>query len=85
VPAVRPDIVVLVPVPGVVVPPGVLVKVQFPADGRLLNATLPVTVAQVGWVIVPTTGVEGGTQRVVNVTSLFAYAVPALFVAYAFT
>ena len=51
--------VVLVPVPVVVVPPGVLVSVQVPDAGRPLNTTLPVASAQVGWVIVPTTGAEG--------------------------
>ena len=40
--------VVVVPVPVVVVPPGVLVKVQVPDDGKLLKTTLPVEVAQVG-------------------------------------
>ena len=36
--------------------PGLIV--QFPA-GNPERATLPVAVAHVGWVIVPTTGVEG--------------------------
>ena len=36
--------------------PGFLVNVHVPDDGRPLNATLPVGTAQVGWVIVPTTG-----------------------------
>ena len=59
VPAARDDIVVVAPVPVVVVPPGVLVRVHVPAEGKPLNATLPVAVAQVGWVIVPTTGADG--------------------------
>ena len=48
VPAASPDIVVLVPVPVVVVPPGVLVNVHVPVTGKLLNITLPVARAQVG-------------------------------------
>ena len=36
--------------------PGLMV--QLP-EGNPLNTTLPVEVAQVGWVIVPTEGVEG--------------------------
>ena len=49
----------LVPVPEVVVPPGVLVSVQLPVDGRPLKTTLPVDTAQVGCVIVPTEGAFG--------------------------
>ena len=48
VPAAIPDIVVVVPVPAVVVPPGFLVKVQVPEAGKPLNATLPVAMVQVG-------------------------------------
>ena len=48
VPSASPDIVMLVPVPVVVVPPGFLVKVQVPVAGKLLNTTLPVARAQVG-------------------------------------
>jgi hypothetical protein len=48
VPAASPEIVVLVPVPVVVVPPGDLVKVQVPEAGKPFNATLPVAIAQVG-------------------------------------
>src|SRR5664279_1908137 len=54
-----PDIVKLVPVPGVVVPPGVLVTVQVPDAGNPLNTTLPVATLHVGLVIVPTTGAVG--------------------------
>jgi hypothetical protein len=46
-------------VPVVVVPPGVLVNVQLPDDGKPLNTTLPVASAQVGWVIVPIVGDVG--------------------------
>jgi len=54
VPAARPDIVVLKPVPAIA--PGLMV--QFPA-GKPLNTTLPVATAQVGWVMVPTIGADG--------------------------
>ena len=50
---------VLVPDPVVVVPPGVLVKVQLPVAGKPLKTTLPVATEQVGWVITPTTGAVG--------------------------
>ena len=49
----------LVPVPVVVVPPGVTVSVHVPVDGRPLNATLPVETVQIGCVIVPTIGAVG--------------------------
>lgn len=57
-------IVVLVPVPDVIVPPGVLVNVQVPVEGRLLSITLPVPASHVGWVIVPTVG-GAGVSRIV--------------------
>ena len=49
----------LVPVPVVVVPPGLLVKVHVPVAGNPFKITLPVARAQVGWVIVPTVGAIG--------------------------
>ena len=51
--------VVVVPVPVVVVPPGVLVNVQLPVAGKPFNTTLPVATEQVGWLIVPTVGAVG--------------------------
>jgi hypothetical protein len=51
--------VVVVPDPVVVVPPGVLVKVQLPVAGKPPNTTLPVATEQVGWVIVPMVGALG--------------------------
>jgi len=48
-----------VPVPVMVVPPGVLVSVHVPVAGSPFNTTLPVATAQVGWVIVPTVGAVG--------------------------
>jgi len=54
-----PVMVVLVPFPDVVVPPGDLVNVQVPCAGKLFKTTLPVDVAHVGWVIVPAVGAAG--------------------------
>ena len=51
----------LVPVPEVVVPPGVLVRVHVPVEGKPLNGTLPVAKAHVGCVTVPTMGADGVT------------------------
>lgn len=51
--------VAVVPVPGVVIPPGLRVTVQVPLDGSPLSATLPVETAQVGCVMVPITGAVG--------------------------
>lgn len=53
--------VVVVPVPVVVAPPGDLVSVQVPDDGKPLNVTLPVATLHVGCVMAPTTGVVGTT------------------------
>jgi hypothetical protein len=55
-----PEIVVLVPVPVVVAPPGFLVIVQLP-EGKPFNTTLPVATVQVGCVIAPTSGAVGVT------------------------
>ena len=49
----------VVPVPVVVTPPGLLVSVQDPVAGNPFKITLPVAVVQVGWVMVPTTGANG--------------------------
>jgi len=46
-------------VPVVVIPPGFLVNVQVPDEGKLLNTTLPVDKVQVGCVMVPTDGATG--------------------------
>ena len=58
-PVVSSDTVVLVPVPVLVVPPGVLVNVHVPVAGKPLNGTLPVAKAHVGCVTVPTMGAVG--------------------------
>ena len=57
-PAARPEIVVLIPVPFVVTPPGLRVNVHVPLEGNPFNTTLPVA-TQVGWVMVPATGAAG--------------------------
>jgi hypothetical protein len=51
--------VVLVPVPVVVILPGVLVRVHVPEEGKPFNTTLPVATLQEGCVIMPTTGAVG--------------------------
>ena len=59
VPAIKFETVVVVPVPVEVTAPGLRVNVQVPVAGKPLNATEPVGVAQVGWVIEPTVGAAG--------------------------
>ena len=61
VPSGMPVTVVPVPVPVVVTPPGVRVNVHVPLEGNPLSTTLPVARAQVGWVMIPTTGAVGVT------------------------
>ena len=55
------------PDPVMVEPPGAAVTVQAPVAGSPLKATLPVAVAQVGWVMVPTIGAEGVRLTVATV------------------
>ena len=45
--------------PVVIVPPGVLVSVQVPVEGKPLISTLAVDTLQVGCVIVPASGADG--------------------------
>ena len=59
VPAGIPDNVVLIPVPVLVVAPGVLVSVHVPVAGNPFRIALPVAIAHVGWVIVPIVGAVG--------------------------
>ena len=59
VPAESNEIVELVPVPVVVVPPGERVRVHVPVAGKPLKITLPVAKVQLGCVIVPTVGAVG--------------------------
>ena len=53
--------VVLVPVPVEVIPPGLLIRVHVPVEGRPLITTLPVDDVHVGAVIVPIVGADGVT------------------------
>lgn len=59
----------LVPVPDVVVPPGLLVNVHVPVAGKPLRATLPVGTVHVGCVMVPTTGTVGGVGTALITTA----------------
>jgi hypothetical protein len=59
VPAVSPEIIVLVPVPAVIVPPGDLVNIQVPVEGKPFNTTLPVGTLNVGCVTVSIAGAVG--------------------------
>lgn len=58
VPAGRDSIVVLSPVPVNIFPPGDLVIVHVPEEGRPVSVTLPVTELQSGCTITPTVGAE---------------------------
>jgi hypothetical protein len=59
VPAPSVEIVVLVPVPVEVMPPGYLVNVHSPVAGMFSRRMLPVASPQVGCVMVPMTGANG--------------------------
>ena len=48
-----------VPLSDVITPPGVLISVHVPPEGKPLNVTLPVVNAHVGWVMVSTAGADG--------------------------
>ena len=75
-----PLIEALIPVPKVVTAPGVLVTVQFPAEGKSSSTTRPVDNIQVGCVMLPTVGAVG-TRGAVLITT-FADAAelhPAVF------
>ena len=72
----RPEIVVLLPEPDVVVPPGLLVICQFPLEGNPFNITLPVNEVQVGCVITPVDGTDGLELTVsVNVATAAVHAI----------
>jgi hypothetical protein len=60
--------IVLVPVPVVVAPPGVLVNVQVPVAGKPFNTTLPVDITHVGCIMVPAIGAEGEPGAVLMTT-----------------
>ena len=59
VPGKSPLIVLDVPVPVVIIPPGVLVNVHVPVAGKPFNTTLPVGTVTVGCVILPMIGAVG--------------------------
>ena len=60
VPAVKPLSVVVVPVPVVVVDPGLVVKVHVPTGGNPDKSILPVANTHVACVMVPMIGADGG-------------------------
>ena len=68
VPAASNDIVVLVPVPVVVMPPGILVNVHVPEDGKPPKATFPVAILHVVCVIAPMIGAAGVDNEVLIIT-----------------
>jgi hypothetical protein len=81
VPSGKTEIVVLVPDPVVVAPPGVRIRVQDPADGKPLSKTLPVDNVHVGLVIIPTTGAPGADDCILIITLADANEIhPAAFV-----
>ena len=59
VPTTRPETVVLVPVPFVIIAPGLRINVHVPIGGNSLSTTLPVGSVQVALVIVPIAGGVG--------------------------
>lgn len=80
VPGLRPEIVVVVPVP--VIDPGLIV--QVPEAGKPFKTTLPVGAAQErGWVIVPGDGAEGIPFTVSVTTFDVALLAPPQLVRYA--
>lgn len=64
-------IVVVVPFPVVVTPPGLRFRVHVPVAGKPSNTTLAVCSEHVGWVIVPMSG-AGGLALTVNIYVSFA-------------
>jgi hypothetical protein len=70
VPGTSPEIVVPVPVPLVVIFPGVIVNVQFPDDGKSYKNTLPAAKMHVGCVTGPTEGVPGFSFTVTTISVL---------------
>ena len=58
-PCAKPEIVAVVPVPVVVILPGLRVNVHVPLDGKPFTVTLPVETLQVGCIVVLTEGAVG--------------------------
>jgi hypothetical protein len=81
VPSVRSETIVLVPLPVMVVPPGIRVRVHVPV-GKSFKITLPVDRLHVGCVIVPIAGGRGMAFTVnVNEATAAAHGDPkGLFV-----
>ena len=74
--AVKPVTVVVVPLPVVIIAPGLVVKVHVPAAGRSERFTLPVDTVQVGWVMVPMVGVVMATTvKLIVVESIEQFVV----------
>jgi len=69
--------VVVLPVPEVVFPPGLLVRVQLPVAGSPFSTTLPLATPQVGWVMIPISGADGVTGWVLIITGAVAAEVHA--------
>jgi hypothetical protein len=61
---------VLIPVPVVAIPPGLLVKVHVPDDGKSVNSTLPVASLHVGWVIESMVGAAGAPGATLTVNAV---------------
>jgi hypothetical protein len=76
-----PEIVVLVPVPVEVIPPGLRVRVHVPVAGNPFRITLPVETVHVGDMVVPTEGAEGVVGCVFMINPVVAPEVqPTAFV-----
>jgi hypothetical protein len=73
VPELRAEIVVDVPLPGYVAPPGLTIIVQLSVGGNPLKSTLPVLEEQVVWVTIPNPGASG---MAVIVTGVVAVTLP---------
>ena len=59
VPDAKPVTVYVSPLPFVVLPPGFLVSIQLPEEGRPLRSMLPVASEHVGCVVAAITGADG--------------------------
>ena len=79
-PAGSPVRVVLVPVPAVVFPSGILVSIQVPVAGKLLSTTEPSDLSHVVPVIAPTRG-SVGEAITVAISAVLAADVQPLLVA----
>ena len=72
-PGARLEMVVVVPDPDVVTPPGLRINVQVPVAGKPFKTTLPVATEHVVWVIGPTAGAVGVGEIT---TEVVAVAIP---------